>query len=72
MATVRLDLAAAVDSGQQGTTTRPLDGGVLSLGRAHTPARGRGTAPLLPSGHHGRCAAALGSIGRRQEEREEE
>jgi hypothetical protein len=47
MDTVRLDLAAAVDSGQQGTTTRPLDGGVLSLGRAHTPARGRETAPSL-------------------------
>ena len=34
-------------SWQQSTTMWPLDGGVLSLGRARTPARGRWTEPLF-------------------------
>ena len=42
-------------SRQQGTTMRPLDGGVLSLRQARTPARGRGAEPLFFSlGHRGR------------------
>ena len=40
---------------QQGTTKRPLDDGVLNLGRARTPARGRWAEPLFFSlGHRGR------------------
>ena len=39
-------------SRQQGTTMRPLDGGVPSLGRARTPARGRWTVlPFFSLGH---------------------
>ena len=41
----RSALHLAKRSRQQGTTLRPLDGGVLSLGRARTPARGRWTVP---------------------------
>ena len=39
-------------SRQQGTTMRPLDGGMLSLGRARTPARGRWAEPLFFSLGH--------------------
>jgi len=39
-------------SWQQGTTKRPLDGGVLSLGRACTSARGRWAEPLFFSLGH--------------------
>ena len=40
---------------------RPLDGGVLSLGRARTPASGRWAEPLLFFflGHHGRLLLRL-------------
>ena len=39
---------------------RPLDGGVLSLGRARTPARGRWAEPLFFSlGHRGRLLLRL-------------
>ena len=50
-------------SWQLGTTMRPLDGGVLSLGRARTPARGRWAEPLFFSlGHRGwlRCGCLSG------------
>ena len=39
---------------------RPLDGGVLSLGRARTPVRGRWAEPLFFSlGHRGRLLLRL-------------
>jgi hypothetical protein len=78
MAAARRDLVVAVDSGQKGTTMRPLDGGVLSLGRARTPARGRGGRQPSFSGRLGwpsspasgsptaRCGAERGK-GRRNE-----
>ena len=52
---------------------RPLDGGVLSLGRARTPARGRWAEPLFFSlGHRGRLLLRLFYERRCANEREEE
>jgi len=52
---------------------RPLDGGVLSLGRARTPARGRWAEPLFFSlGHRGRLLLRLFYERRCANEREGE
>jgi hypothetical protein len=59
---------------QQGTIARPLDDGVLSHGRARTPARGPAAAPSSsPPATMAGCAAALSlSVGcRRNGEGEE-
>ena len=62
-----------VRSRQQGTTMRPLDGGVLSLRRARTPARGRGVEPLFFSlDHRGRLLLRLVLKGALRDEREGE
>ena len=52
---------------------RPLDGGVPSLGRARTPARGRETEPLFFSlGHRGRLLLWLLLRAALRDEREGE
>ena len=52
---------------------RPLDGGVLSLGRARTPARGRWAEPLFFSlGHRGRLLLRLFLRAALHDEREGE
>ena len=58
---------------QQGTTKWPLDGCVLSLGRARTPARGRWAEPLFLSlGHRGRLQLRLFLRAALRDEREGE
>ena len=44
--------ASALGSGVKGVATRPLDAGVLSLGRTHAPARGPAAASPHQSGRH--------------------